>query len=210
MTGTPTTETTVQPVPPVALSILAEAGRLGGSNSRYEKFLTDLDGLYRDAAAYQARLAEDDGQPVYWVETTETEPGPGGLITGISVLEPGTIGAEYVMTRGHLHAIADRSELYIGLSGRGVMILDTVDGDTKVVELNPGQAVYVPGHWVHRSVNVGTERLATLFCYAADAGQDYSIIERAGGMKSLVVADGDGWAVQPNPDHTGYQPIAPS
>ena len=66
----------------------------------------------------------------------------------------------------------------------------------------------MPGHWVHRSVNVGTERLATLFCYAADAGQDYSIIERAGGMKSLVVADGDGWAVQPNPDHTGYQPIS--
>lgn len=199
-----------QVVPPVALSILAEAGRLGGSNGRYEKFLIDLDGLYRDAAAYQARLAEDDGEPVYWVETTETEPGPGGLITGISVLEPGTVGAEYAMTRGHLHAIADRSELYVGLSGRGVMILDTVDGDTKVVELNPGQAVYVPGHWVHRSANVGTERLAMLFCYAADAGQDYSIIERAGGMKSLVVVDGDGWAVQPNPDHTGYQPVAPS
>ena len=128
----------VPPVPPVALSILAEAGRLEGSNGRYEKFLPDLDGLYRDAAAYQARLADDDGQPVYWVETTETEPGPGGLITGISVLEPGTVGAEYAMTRGHLHAIADRSELYVGLSGRGVMILDTVEGESKVVEVEPG------------------------------------------------------------------------
>ena len=86
-------ETTVQPVPPVALTILAEAGRLDGSNGRYEKLLPDLDGLYRDAAAYQERLAADDGQPVYWVETTQTEPGPGGLITGISVLEPGTVGA---------------------------------------------------------------------------------------------------------------------
>jgi glucose-6-phosphate isomerase len=199
-----------QPVPPVALTLLAEAGRLDGSNGRYEKFLPDLDGLYRDAAAYQAKLAADDGQPVYWVETTHTEPGPGGLITGISVLEPGTVGAEYAMTRGHLHAIADRSELYVGLTGRGVMILDTVDGDSTVVEINPGQAVYVPGHWVHRSVNTGTERLATLFCYAADAGQDYSIIERAGGMKSLVVVDGDGYAVQPNPDHRGYRPAARS
>jgi len=203
-------ETRVQPVPPVALTLLAEAGRLEGSNGRYEKFLPDLDGLYRDAAAYQARLAEDDGQPVYWVETTQTEPGPGGLITGISVLEPGTVGAEYAMTRGHLHAIADRSELYVGLSGHGVMILETVDGDSKVVEVHPGQAVYVPGHWVHRSVNTGTERLTTLFCYAADAGQDYAIIERAGGMKSLVVVDGDGYAVQPNPDHRGYQPVKPS
>jgi glucose-6-phosphate isomerase, archaeal len=201
--------TKVRPVPPVALSILAEAGRLVGTNGRYEKFLRDLDGLYRDAVAYQAKLAEDDGRPVYWVESSQTEPGPGGLITGISVLEPGTVGAEYAMTRGHLHAIPDRSELYVGLAGHGVMILETVDGASEVVEVNPGQAVYVPGYWVHRSVNVGTERFATLFCYAADAGQDYSIIERAGGMKSLVVVDGDGWAVQPNPEHRGYQPVAP-
>ena len=61
-----------------------------------------------------------------------------------------------------------------------------------------------PGNWVHRSVNVGTDRFSTLFCYAADAGQDYAIIERAGGMASLVVADGDGYTVRANPDHRGY------
>jgi glucose-6-phosphate isomerase, archaeal len=195
-----------QVVPPVRMTVLAEAGRLEGGNGRYEKFLPDLEGLYRDAAAYEARLAADDGRPVYWVETSRTEDGPGGLITGVSVLEPGTVGDEYAMTRGHLHAVADRSELYVGLSGRGVMVLDSVDGRSEVVEIGPGRAVYVPGHWVHRSVNVGTERLSTLFCYAADAGQDYAIIERAGGMRSLVVTDGDGWAVRPNPDHRGYAP----
>ena len=139
------------------------------------------------------------------MESSRTEDGPGGLITGISVLEPGVVGAEYAVTRGHLHAVADRSELYVGLAGRGVMILETLDGRSEVVDVQPGQAVYVPGHWVHRSVNVGTERFSTLFCYAADAGQDYSIIERAGGMKSLVVKEGDGYAVLPNPDHGGYR-----
>ncbi len=49
------------------------------------------------------------------------------------------------MTRGHLHAISDRSELYVGLSGRGVMILETVDGRSEVVDVEPGRAVYVPG-----------------------------------------------------------------
>ena len=196
--------TTTTPVPPVLLGIMPEAGRLEGSNGRYEKFLPDLAGLYRDDAAYQQLLAEDDGRPVYWVESSRTEEGPGGLITGISVLEPGTVGEEYAMTRGHLHAVSDRSELYIGLSGRGVMILDTLDGRSEVVDVEPGKAVYVPGHWVHRSANVGRERFSTLFCYAADAGQDYGIIERAGGMASLVVADGDGYAVRPNPDHRGY------
>jgi glucose-6-phosphate isomerase len=208
MTDNAATDSTPTPVPPVALTILPAEGRLEGGNGRYEKFLPDLDGLYRDADAYAERLTADDGQPVYWVETTRTEDGPGGLITGISVLEPGTVGEEYAMTRGHLHAVSDRSELYVGLSGHGVMILDTLDGRSEVHDVLPGKAVYVPGHWVHRSVNVGTERFSTLFCYAADAGQDYGIIERAGGMKSLVVQDGDGYAVRPNPDHTGYE-LAP-
>ena len=197
----------VRPVPPVTLNLRPEEGRLEGSNGRYEKFLPDLEGLYRDAAAYADRLATDDGSPVYWVETTQTEDGPGGLITGISVLEPGTVGQEYAMTRGHLHAISDRSELYVGLSGRGVMVLDTLDGQSHVIEVTPGKAVYVPGHWVHRSVNVGDERFATLFTYAADAGQDYAIIERAGGMRSLVEVDGGGYRVRENPDHRGYERV---
>ena len=200
----------VRPVPPVALSIRPKTGRLEGSNARYEKFLPDLEGLYRDADAYRALLAADDDQPRYWVESSRTEDGPGGLITGISVLEPGAVGSEFAMTRGHLHAVADRSELYVGLSGRGVMILETLDGRSEVVDVSPGEAVYVPGHWVHRSVNVGAERFSTLFCYAADAGQDYGIIERAGGMKSLVVVDGDGYAVRLNPDHRGYRLVEPS
>ncbi|MGI8458802.1 MAG: glucose-6-phosphate isomerase family protein [Propionibacteriaceae bacterium] len=197
----------LRPVPPVVLDIRTDEGRLIGSNGRYEKFWPDLAGLYRDGAAYAERLSADDGRPAYWVESTRTEDGPGGLITGISVLEPGTVGQEYAMTRGHLHAVSDRSELYVGLAGRGVMILETLDGRSEVVDVVPGAAVYVPGHWVHRSVNVGSERFSTLFCYAADAGQDYAIIERAGGMKSLVVtAEGvaDGYAVRLNPEHTGY------
>lgn len=194
-----------RPVPPVPLTIATAEGRLGGSNERYEKFLPDLAGLYRDADAYAERLAADDGRPVYWVESSRTEDGPGGLITGLSVLEPGTVGREYAMTRGHLHAVADRAELYVGVAGRGVMVLESLDGRSEVVDVTPGRAVYVPGWWVHRSVNTGPERFTTLFCYAADAGQDYGIIERAGGMASLVVVDGDGYAVQRNPDHRGYR-----
>jgi glucose-6-phosphate isomerase len=196
----------VTTVPPVELTLLPEQGQLGGSNGRYEKRLRDLAGLYRNAVAFEEQLQADSGAPVYWVESSQTEDGPGGLITGISVLEPGTVGDEFFMTRGHLHAVSDRSELYVGLSGEGVMVLETVAGESKVVPVRPGQAVYVPGNWVHRSVNVGTDRFSTLFCYAADAGQDYSIIERAGGMKSLVVADSGHWVVRPNPDHRGYQP----
>jgi glucose-6-phosphate isomerase len=55
-------------------------------------------------------------------------------------------------------------------------------------------------------VNVGSEPFVTMFCYGADAGQDYELIRRAGGMASLVVvADGaESWTTRPNPDHVGY------
>jgi glucose-6-phosphate isomerase, archaeal len=41
------------------------------------------------------------------------------------------------------------------------------------------------------------------FAYPADAGQDYAIIERSGGMRARVVMDGDGWKLV---DNTSYRP----
>lgn len=193
------------PVQPVKLTMVPEDGAMRGRNGRYEKFLPDLRGLYRDAEAFEVLLAGDDGKPEYWVESSQTEDGPGGLIAGISVLEPGKVGDEYFMTRGHLHAKADRAELYVGMAGHGVMLLDTLDGDSKAIEVRPGEAVYVPGLWVHRSVNIGSSRFVTMFCYASDSGQNYELIERAGGMKQLVVEEGETWTTRPNPDHGGYR-----
>ena len=191
---------------PVKLTFDPAEGVMRGNNGRYEKFIPDLAGLYRDDAAFAEALAADDGKPVYWVESSNTEPeSNGGLITGISVLEPGRVGEEYAMTRGHIHANHEYSELYYCLAGHGIMLLETIDGRSEAVELRVGEAAYVPGHWVHRSVNVGSARFVTLFCYGCPSGQDYGIIERARGMKNLIVATEDGgWEARPNPDHIGY------
>ena len=48
---------------------------------------------------------------------------------------------------------------------------------------------------------MGDDDLVMLFCYPADAGQDYGIIERAGGMRARIVDDGKGgWRQVDNPD----------
>ena len=78
--------------------------------------------------------------------------------------------------------------------------------DPGALSIGTTDAVHLPGYWVHRSVNVGDDPFVTLFCYAADAGQNYGLIADAGGMAQLVVADGnDGWTTHPNPDHSGYR-----
>ena len=190
---------------PAVLELLPHLGTMQGRNTRYEKSLAEVDGLYLDAAAFDAALADDDGEPVYWVESSILEEGPGALTVGISVLEPGCIGSEFYMTRGHLHARPECAEVYYALVGHGVMLIETFDGRSATVELRAGQAVHIPGHSVHRSVNVGSDRFATLFCYPTEAGQDYDVIRRAGGMKQMVIADGDSWTSCPNPRHRGYR-----
>lgn len=193
-------------VPEPGLLALGIDGALKGATSSYEKRLGDMAGVYRDDAAYRRALAEHGPDfLVYRVEEHRNAEGPGALIIGTSTLQPGRYGDEFAVTRGHLHAKADRAELYYCLSGSGVMLLETLDGRSQALPMRPGEAVHVPGHWVHRSVNVGDEPFVTLFCYGADAGQDYELIRRAGGMRSLVVTDDvGGWSTRPNPDHVGY------
>jgi glucose-6-phosphate isomerase len=195
-----------QTVPDPGLLALGVDGVMSGATSSYEKRLGDMAGVYRDDDAYRGVLA-DKGPDflVYRVEEHRNVDGEGALIIGTSTLQPGRYGEEFAVTRGHLHAKADRAEHYYCLSGTGVMLLETLDGRSEALQLHPGEAVHVPGHWVHRSVNVGDEPFVTMFCYGADAGQDYALIERAGGMSALVVTDGaGGWSTRPNPDHVGY------
>ncbi|UOQ57874.1 cupin domain-containing protein [Leucobacter allii] len=187
--------------------VVSSDGTLTGNNGIYSKHLGDMRGVYRDSAAYDAAVvAQGADALVYRVESQDHGPHSGALTIGTSRLLPGRYGEEFAVTRGHLHEVSDRAELYYCLSGRGVMLLDTIDGRSEAVELTPGSAVNVPGEWVHRSVNVGDEPFVTLFTYATDAGQDYQLIADAGGMRRIVVTDGaGGWTLRENADHVGYR-----
>ena len=194
------------PSPPVMLNIRS-TGSIEGRSDRYEVHLSRLGGVYSTAAEY-TRLADSvDGDPLaYWVDSHTYDDGPGSLTVGTSTLLPGLVGDEFALTRGHIHAQSNRAELYYCLSGRGVMVMDSLDGGHEAIELTPGHAAHVPGHWVHRSVNVATEPFVTLFSYNSDAGQDYEVIANAGGMSQLIVTDGaSGWKSIPNPRHRGYR-----
>jgi glucose-6-phosphate isomerase len=169
----------------------------------YVKHIDDLGGIYFDEESFQ-QIAESRGEEIaYRVnELRFTEQG-NDLITGISVLNPGKVGSEFFMTRGHLHQRGDRSETYYCLSGHGILLMETLEGKVEAAEMRPGSLVYVPPFWLHRSVNVGSAIFATLFSYPADAGQNFEIVRKAGGFKLLVVADGDDdWKLSPNPRYT--------
>ncbi|MBS1676497.1 MAG: glucose-6-phosphate isomerase [Actinobacteria bacterium] len=188
---------------PAATVVDPVGGTLAGATGRYEKRLADLQGVFADADAYARLLAEDPDRLHYFVEDFRREERAGDLIFGTSVLLPGKVGREFHMTRGHVHQLEDRTEIYHCLSGHGILLMER-GGEVEAIELTPGTIAYVAGGWLHRSVNVGADQLVTLFCYPADSGQDYSPIERAGGMARLVVESADGgWELVENPRYTG-------
>jgi glucose-6-phosphate isomerase len=141
-----------------------------------QRHLSDLRGCFADQAAYAAALAA--GNPLlYSVGAVEPAPGEGDLHYGIGRLMPGKIGAEYYMTKGHLHAWRPAAEFYFGLTGDGVMLLeDEATGESRLVPLRPNGVVYVPGHTAHRTMNVGPTPLTYLGVYPARAGHDYRAI----------------------------------
>ncbi len=146
-------------------------------------------------------MAVESGACVVY-EVTDYHPGNRcqDLIFGVTRMVPGKVGREFFMTRGHIHGIADRPEVYIGKKGRGLMLMESPAGETRVIEIGPDDICYVPPFWIHRSVNIGNEDFVMLFCYPADSGQDYGIIARSNGMKHRVMDDGKGcWALEENP-----------
>ena len=180
------------------------AGILAGATNRYVKHFGDLAGLYEDDAAFAAVLAARQSEIAYEVTDYKPSANAGDMIIGVTRMEPGKVGREYFMTRGHIHARPNRPEMYYGEAGHGVMLLESPAGDIRTVELRARSMCYVPPYWIHRSVNVGSEVLVMTFAYPADSGQDYGIIDQAGGMRSRIVDDGrGGWMAV---DNLSYRP----
>ena len=189
---------------PVRCSVDVGSGRLAGGSGRYEKRLSDLAGLYADAEAYDALLRDGGDRVVYAVEDLRPSSVPGDMIFGVTRMAPGAVGDEFFLTRGHIHAIANRPEIYYGESGTGLMLMESPAGETRIVEIGPRVVCYVPPFWIHRSVNVGLDDLVMTFAYPADSGQDYDIIARSGGMAQRVLRTVDsGWRAVPN---ASYRP----
>ena len=163
--------------------------------------LSDLAGCFADRNAENALLAEN---PILYevYEATENPAVVGHLRYSTTIIRPGKVGDEYFMTKGHYHALRDRCELYYGLMGEGVLLLQTPEGEINLQKFTPGALLYTPPYWGHRSINIGMENLVLLAVYPADAGYDYQTIVEQGFASLLVERDGQPTLV-PNPRYRG-------
>jgi glucose-6-phosphate isomerase, archaeal len=185
-------------IAPTSHRVAPENGALSANTGRYEKRLAELDGIYADGAAFADAVSREGSRVVYYVHEVRPAAEHGDLIFGTTFMEPGRVGNEFFVTRGHIHAKANRPEVYYGESGQGLMLMESPEGETRILEISPRVMVYVPPLWIHRSVNTGAVPMVTSFFYPSDSGQDYGLIARSGGMSIRIVADGAGWKAVPN------------
>lgn len=172
-------------------------GTIPAATAVQRRHLSDLAGLFADQQAEAAALVDDP--LLYEVhEAADIPKVDGHLLYSTTILRPGTVGDEYYMTKGHYHARADRAELYYGLSGEGLLLMQTPEGRINAQPLRAGAGCYVPPHWGHRTVNTGSENLVFLAVYPADAGYDYGTIADEG-FAQIVVTGPDGPRLVPNP-----------
>jgi glucose-6-phosphate isomerase, archaeal len=138
---------------------------------------------YQDKAAVSSLLADDD--PVIYTGFDADVPFEAGhLVFRTTIISAGTVGSEFFMTKGHHHN-RDSAELYVGMSGEGIMVMESRSGEFAHERLMPSTAVYVPPGWAHRTANTGSGPLSFLSVYFGDAGHDYESIERSGFSKRV-------------------------
>jgi glucose-6-phosphate isomerase, archaeal len=160
------------------------SGRLDPEVEVTERRLSDMSDMYVEDA-------EHDGDPlIYRVYGIPVPATAGNVLGSTTVIEAGTVGREYFMTKGHFHEVRDRAEIYLGLAGEGRLLMATENGEHTVEPMRRGTVNYVPGGWAHRSVNVGHDPLVFFAAYVGDAGHDYATIEEDGFPVLLVKGDG--------------------
>jgi glucose-6-phosphate isomerase, archaeal len=102
------------------------------------------------------------------------------------------------MTRGHFHQRRNMAEVYYTQQGAGLLLLESRDGKSELVDMRPGVCAFIPPDWAHRSINVGPDPLVFVWVCNPQAGHDYAAIANRG-MRKVVVADTSGHKVIENP-----------
>lgn len=187
----------MQTIPPTLAPSLAAVdfdgatGLLHGASVVEDvRTLGDLAGVFE---AESARAALDPSTVAYRVQCyfPVADGTEGGLFFGCTFLEPGDVGGEYFMTKGHFHAKRDTAEFYWGIRGEGLLLLMNEDRTIRAERIQPGSLHYIPGRVAHRMVNTGTETLTFGACWPSDAGHDYATI-RDEGFSARVFKGPDG------------------
>jgi glucose-6-phosphate isomerase len=174
---------------PFSMQLDFKTGELIPHDRTNIRKLSDMKGMFLDTESEIRILKRED--PIIYSFSERILPEENGhLQLATTSINPGKIGDEYFMTKGHYHKRPDTSEVYLGLEGKGSLLIQTEEGDFESINIQPGVLAYIPPYWGHRMVNMGSNPFVFFAVYPGDAGHNYGDIEKTGFVKVLVERNG--------------------
>ena len=162
-----------------------------------QRKVSDLHEMFADQQAV-AEIMQNGDRLVYDIRYHPFRTSNSDMALGVTRIQPGTIGGEYHMTKGHFHEREDQPEIYFCVHGTGYLLMETRDGQFQAAPWKPGAITHIPGMWAHRVVNTGSDELFFVASYHLAAGHIYApVVER--GFAQIVVEQNGQPVFLPNP-----------
>ena len=176
---------------PFGVELDLEKGLMVQAKNHLVRRASDMRGYYVNEAALERLIVERSDPLHYEVFEVPVPEEHGHLMFCISTLQPGLIGDECFMTKGHYHSVPNTAETYLCLRGEGYMVMKTAGGKFVSERMTRGRMVYVPPFWAHRSVNTSEREPLVSFCvYPAEAGHNYGDIKTGGFPQRVFLRNG--------------------
>ncbi|MBN2349528.1 MAG: glucose-6-phosphate isomerase [Bacteroidales bacterium] len=175
---------------PFGVNFDLETGEMLNPKNHLVRRASDMKGHYKSEASLNELIQNQNNPLHYEVFEVPVPEKSGQLMYCISKLQPGLVGDECFMTKGHYHTVPETAEIYLCLRGEGFMMMKTSDGECRLEKMTRGRMVYVPPFWAHRSINTGSEALISFCVYPGNAGHNYGDIEKEGFPERVFLRNG--------------------
>ena len=174
---------------PFSVQFDFEKGEFSPYQKRAERKLSDLSMMFQAKEIVKQAVAKDD-PVIYEIFYYGFQTSLSDMALGVTRIQPGTIGGEYYMTKGHYHEAHDQPEIYFCVKGNGYLLLETRDGEFRAEKWTRGTISHIPPMWAHRVVNIGNQPLVFVASYHLAAGHEYEPVIKRGFLKRIFEENG--------------------
>jgi glucose-6-phosphate isomerase len=175
---------------PISVQFDFDAGEFSPQEKSVERKVSDLSVMFQDKAAVESMVKAGDPL-VYEIFYYGFKTSVSDMALGTTRIQPGKVGNEYYMTKGHFHEAHDQPEIYFCVKGEGYLLMETHEGEFQADKWTRGTISHIPPMWAHRVVNTGNEPLVFVATYHLAAGHIYKDVEEKGFLKRLVEINGE-------------------
>jgi glucose-6-phosphate isomerase len=103
--------------------------------------------MFHDTAAMESAVKAGDPL-VYEIFYYGFKTSVSDMALGTTRIQPGKVGDEYYMTKGHYHEAFDQPEIYFCVKGEGYLLMETHEGDFQAEKWTVGTISHIPPMWV--------------------------------------------------------------